>query len=329
MSNNKTMKIPKGNLHLTFGVEPNKLSAFLKFSKGKATPQTGEIPTKEVIMPMLKPLNIGYVNALLNDDTFFFTTLLTDFDSFLYYAEDENFVSIKQTDITEITDLMCGIVWDDALVASSSKVSFTEDAFWTFICLVDLLRRRKLESLVLHLIDRSPIVKKDLEDAFELAQSSKDLRWLTPFAIDTFVFEGKPDFEKGIKVLSSMGFVEVSGTEISILSERLEWSVSVSESSSYLGIKSLFYGDKSLKVMGTLFLRVGAYLYVIEGTDRFSWVGISKQQFMTAIETLLAPGESNDLPLQKEEKTVKFCSYCGTALKVKSNFCKNCGKSVQ
>lgn len=337
------------------GIEPNRLSSLLDIFKASGKKSVGGKDLvegrQELLRRLAQPYNISFLSSVLQDETFFFTTILTGKDDYAFYGAEGDDIRLKPAESDEISLLVRDIIGAAGVHKTNTVLSLSRNGLLSLACLLDVIRRRKLENLILHVVGSEPIEIRDLENELAIAQENRDMRWLTPFFLNAFNMKSPFDFKKGLGELSDMGIAKLQKNAITLHDEKSGWLDMLGGKKSILGINSMFYHQDSLQLLSAAFLRAGEYLYYIEGGEQVTWASIDENQLEEAILTLIAPGDNPGSTAAKPEPAVaelaetvntsddegsepaakpspKFCKYCGTPLTPGGKFCRSCGKPV-
>lgn len=337
------------------GIEPNRLSELLDIPKASGKKPAGAQGLmdgqQELLRSLAQPYNISFLSSILQDESFFFTTILTGENDYAFYGADGEDIRLKPAESDEISLLVQDIIGAAGVHKTNTALSLSRNGLLSLACLLDVIRRRKLENLILHVVGSEPIEIRDLEDELAIAQESRDMRWMTPFFMETFNMKTPFDLKKGLGELSDMGIAKLQKNAITLHDEKSGWLDMLGGKKSILGINSIFYHQNALQLLSAAFIRVGEYLYYIEGGEQVTWASIDENQLQEAILTLIAPGDNPGNSAAKAgpaaaelsetvnisngagEETAakpapKFCKYCGTALTPGGKFCRNCGKPI-
>ncbi|MZQ76078.1 MAG: hypothetical protein GT589_08025 [Peptoclostridium sp.] len=337
------------------GIEPNRLSSLLDISKASGKKSVGGKDLmegrQELLRRLAQPYNISFLSSILQDESFFFTTILTGENDYAFYGAEGNDIRLKTVTSDEISLLVRDIIGAAGVCKTNTALSLSRNGLLSLACLLDVIRRRKLENLILHVVGSEPIEIRDLENELAIAQENRDMRWLTPFFLNAFNMKSPFDLKKGLGELADMGIAKLQKNAITLQDEKSGWLDMLGGKKSILGINSMFYHQDSLQLLSTAFLRVGDYLYCIEGGESVAWASIDENQLKEAVLTLIAPGDNPGSAAVKAEPAVadlsetvnigngagdetaakpapKFCKYCGTALTPGGKFCRSCGKPV-
>lgn len=335
------------------GIESNRLSELLDISKASGKKPSGAQGLidgqQELLRRLAQPYNISFLSSVLQDESFFFTTILTGKDDYAFYGAEGDDIRLKPAESDEISLLVRDIIGAAGVHKTNTALSLSRNGLLSLACLLDVIRRRKLENLILHVVGSEPIEIRDLENELAIARENRDMRWMTPFFMESFNMKGPFDFQKGLRELSDMGVVKLQKNAITVQDEKSGWLDVLGEKKSILGINSMFYHQDALQLLSVTFLRAGEYLYYIEGGEQVTWASIDENQLKEAVLTLIAPGDNPGsitvgakptvaAEAAKADKTQalapsaesapKFCKHCGTALTPGGKFCRNCGKPI-
>lgn len=306
---------------------------------------------------LLEPYNISFLSVVTSKDDMVFTTVLSDENHYGFYSylKESELLTLKTMMPQEIINLSKDLIGTGNAIASGTKLFFTPLGLLTLVTLVDLVRRDRLENLILHLVGESKITVSKMEEIFELSINSGDIRWLTPFVLEILnplemMATQKIDMAQGLRELETMGLLWLEEDVLQLTDQGREFLDLLVEPSGWMGIKSLYYYDQELQLLPTLFISIHHHLYYImpiDGGLQYSWVSIDLDTFEETLEMTIAPGEIpyekpieipieilSDEPVEiaivapGPDNIMKFCIYCGTALKKDSRFCVQCGKPV-
>ncbi|AHM56333.1 hypothetical protein EAL2_c10350 [Peptoclostridium acidaminophilum DSM 3953] len=333
------------------GIEPNRLSKLLDISEASGKNSKGGQGLgdgqKEQVRWLAQPYSISFLSAALQDENLFFTTILAGEEDYAFYGDEGDNIRLKPATANEVSLLARDLIGAAGVQKTNTALSLSKDGLVSLTCLLDVLKRRELENLILHVVGSEPIEMSDLEDELAIARENRDIRWLTPFFLDVFDMKSPFDLKRGLSELSNMGIVKLQKNAVEVQEEMSGWLGMLSGRKSLLGISSIFYHNAALQLLSAAFLRVGDYLYCIEGGEKTTWVSIDEKQLKETVMTLIAPGENPGGLNAKEEQVMsaepavaveatepaakpspKFCKYCGTPLAPGGKFCRSCGKPV-
>lgn len=376
MSGSQAMTFSKQDLQTIIKqnqISPNKLATLLALDEkaaGQDQPSdNSNLSLDELVKEnnavlleqLVQPYNLSFITAVNNNDDFFFTSLVAGETSYLYYGEEAGSLTLKETNPEEAATLLGDFIGVADIVKTGTHLTMSMDGLLAFGCLLDRLKRQRLENLVLHVVEEESLTPQSMEEEFAIALETKDLRWTLPFLLEAFDVETTLDLAKGLKELASLGITTKAKKQVEVTPLGVEVAALFQEPRGMLGVKSLYYHKQSLILDPLVFFRVSGYLYAVQGGESVTWASVGQAQYQEMMSTVLAPGEAPTLinhetapaapqPIkeeavaegilvdeepvlsddtgQKKKPRPKFCRFCGTPLKARGKFCHSCGKEI-
>jgi hypothetical protein len=338
-------------------INPNKLATLLALDEKAASqdqpPDEANLSPEslmeksrlQLLKQLVQPYNLGFVTAVSSGDDFFFTTLVAGETGYLYYGEEEGTITLKETNPEEAAILLGNFIGVGDIVKTKTSLTMTMDGLLTLACLLDRLKRQRLENLVLHVVEEEPVTLQSLEEEWAIASETRDLRWTLPFLLEALEREEGLDLSKGLGELASMGITTKAKKQVTLTPQCSGLMELFQGPKGMLVVKSLYYHNGSLILDPLVFFRVSGHLYAIQGGNSVTWTSIDQGQYQQMMATILAPGETPAIdektrtgtnaalgtPVEAEQKKKprpKFCRFCGTTLKARGKFCHSCGKEI-
>jgi hypothetical protein len=327
---------------------------------GVGVPVGHEMLTEEEHALLLMPRNLSFVAAVMRNEQMFFSTVITGEKSWAFYQCDEQMseTTLKVMTPDSIVLFLKELFGVSALVATDTSMTLSPVGLLTLMTLADVIKRKKLESLVLQLVSDEPLDAKALEDVFKLTFESGDLRWYLPFVMEAFgpfgalesvVSQQKIDFKKGLKELETLGLIAVDKIHLNLTDSGASLVTKMLEPRGLLSFRSLFFDQGNLQHLPVAFCMLGEQIYLImpvDGGSHYCFKSIDEAKFDELVEMVIGPGDAPQMvevvKSKKETAKVRASSVseaptstptsnptpAPTPSKTQTKFCKYCGTQL-